>query len=64
MLQKSRIRMFIPLNNRQRLRKVITTVPQEKIPRQKFWEFVPASTKPQEQQTHQVVLIHYIMCIT
>ena len=52
------------MNNGQRLRKVITTVPQEKIPRQKFWEFVRASTKPQEQQTHQVVLIHYIMCIT
>ena len=56
--------MFIPLNNRQRLRKVITTAPQEKIPGQKFWEFVPAPTKPKEQQTHQVVLKHYIMCIT
>lgn len=54
--------MLIPLNNRQRLlRKVITTAPQEKIPGQKFWEFVPASTKPKEQQTHQVVLIQCVL---
>lgn len=53
--------MLIPLNNRQRLRKVITTAPQEKIPGQKFGEFVPASTKPKEQQTHQVVLIQCVL---